>query len=303
MQLIRCVLSDGSVKEISIPEPEERLVISKNSLPDNIKYLDVLPDYLTADAGDEGFMLIPSIEGSHYSALTFFRPRENCEEIFPDSSMPIYACRRGDHTILAIVTGMKFDYSMVIGVRDGRYCLYPRFLLNGACAYEDIEIRFLHFRGAVRYPELARAYRKFQLENGSCRTLREKAAERPVLKEFADTIECRIRLAWKPVPSTVEDQIIGVNEPEVHAKLTFRDVDDIISEFHKQGIDKVNFLSGRLECGRTRRPVPRSFPRGAQMRHSGRAGSAGCPDQIDGIFDHGPYQPDRRLQRGKTVQS
>jgi len=260
MQLIRCVLSDGSVKKISIPEPVEKLVISQNTLPDNIDHLDVLPDYLTADAGDEGFMLIPSIEGSHYSALTFFRPRENTEEIFPDSSMPVYACRRGDHTVLAIVTGMKFDYSMVIGVRDGRYYLYPRFLLNGARAYEDIEIRFLHFNGAVRYPELARAYRKFQLENGNCRTLREKATERPVLKEFADTIECRIRLAWKPVPSTVDDQIIGVNEPEVHAELTFRDVDDIISEFRKQGIDKVNFCLVGWNAGGHDGRFPDLFP-------------------------------------------
>ena len=84
------------MKDISIPEPEERLVIRKDSLPDNVQYLDVMPDYFTAEAGDKGFMLISSIEGSHYSALTFFRPRENCEEVFPDSSMPVYACRRSE---------------------------------------------------------------------------------------------------------------------------------------------------------------------------------------------------------------
>ena len=241
MQLIRCVMLDDTVQNISVPEPEDILVIGKKTLPGNIKYIDVLPDYFTADTGDDGFMLIPSVEGSHLSGLTFFRSRENCEEIYPDSSMPLYACRRAGNTTLAIVTGMKFDYSLVCGVRDGKYYLYPRFRLDGAEAYEDIEIRFLRFSGSVRYPELACAYRKFQLENGNCRTLREKAAERPVLKEYAETIECRIRLAWKPAPSTIDDQIIGVNEPEVHAELTLRDVDDIISEFHRQGIDKVNF--------------------------------------------------------------
>ena len=260
MQLIRYVLSDGTRKDIPIEEPADRLVIGKDSLPDDLQYLDVLPDYFTANAGDEGFMLIPCIEGSHYSALTFFRPRENVEEVFPDSSMPLYACRRGGQTVLAIVTGMKFNYSLVLGVRDGRYYLYPRFRLNEEKAYEDIEIRFQHFSGAVRYPELARAYRKFQLDNGNCRTLREKAAERPVLKEFADTIECRIRLAWKPVPSPVDDQIIGVNEPEVHAELTFRDVDDIVSEFHKQGIDKVNFCLVGWNAGGHDGRFPDLFP-------------------------------------------
>ncbi|MBQ9774546.1 MAG: hypothetical protein IJW17_00760 [Lentisphaeria bacterium] len=260
MQLIRCVLLDDTVKDISIAEPEESLIIRKNSIPDNTKYLDVMPEYLTANVGDEGFMLIPSIEGSHYSAQTMFRQREKCEEVFPENSMPVYACRRGDHTILAIVTGMKFDYSLVIGVRDGRYYLYPRFILDGAEAYEDIEIRFLHLRGDVRYPDVARLYRKFQLDNGNCRTLRDKAAERPALKEYADTIECRIRLAWKPVPSTVDDQIIGVNEPEVHAELTFKDVDDIISEFHKQGIDKVNFCLVGWNAGGHDGRFPDLFP-------------------------------------------
>lgn len=260
MQIIRCTLNDDRVLKITIDDPGETLTIPKGSLPENTKFVDLMPDYFTAEAGDEGFMLISSIEGSHYSALTFFRPREDCEEVFPDSSMPVYACRRGDHTILAIVTGMKFDYSLVLGVREGRYYLYPRFLLNGAAAYEDIEIRFLHFRGAVRYPELARAYRKFQLKNGNCRTLREKAAERPVLKEFADTVECRIRLAWKPVPSTVDNQVIGVSEPDVHAELNFRDVDDIISEYHKQGIDKVNFCLVGWNAGGHDGRFPDLFP-------------------------------------------
>lgn len=260
MQLIRSVLLDGTVKDIPVRELEGSLIISKNSLPDNIKYLDVLSDCFTANAGDEGFMLIPSIEGSHYSALTFFHPRENCEEIFPDSSMPIYACQCGGHTILAIVTGMRFDYSLVMGVRDGKYYLYPRFLLNGTRAYEDIEIQFLHLYGDIRYPELAKAYRNFQLKNGNCRTLREKAAERPVLKEFADTIECRIRLAWKPVPSTLDDQIISINEPDVHAELTFKDVYDIISEFHQHGINKVNFCLVGWNAGGHDGRFPDIFP-------------------------------------------
>ena len=260
MQKLHFVLMDGAEQSRDIEDPVNLLTIRREEIPADVKYIDVMPDYFSAETGTDGFLLISSIEGSHYSALTSFRPREDCEEIFPDSSMPLYACRRGNQAILAIVTGMKFDYSLVLGVRDGRYYLYPRFILNGAGAYEDIEIRFLRFSGAVRYPELARAYRNFQLEHGACRSLRDKAAERPVLKEYIDTIECRIRLAWKPVPSTVDDQIAGVNEPEVHAELTFRNVDDIISEFHKQGIDKVNFCLVGWNAGGHDGRFPDLFP-------------------------------------------
>ena len=260
MQKLHFVLMDGSERTGEIDAPADSLTIRKEEIPAGVKYVDVMPDYFSAETGTDGFLFIPSIEGSHYSALTFFRPRENCEEIFTESSMPIYACRRGNEAILAVVAGMKFEYSLVIGVRDGRYYLYPRFILDGKGAYENIEIRFLHLSGAVRYPELAKVYRKYQLEHGACRTLREKAAERPVLKEFVDTIECRIRLAWKPVPSTIDEQVIGINEPEVHAELTFRNVDDIISEFHKQGIGKVNFCLVGWNAGGHDGRFPDLFP-------------------------------------------
>ena len=260
MQKLHFVFMDGTEQVRETGEPSGRFVLHKDEIPAGVEHIDVMPGLFTAETGDEGFMLIPCYEGSHYSAQTFFRPRENCEEIFPDNSMTFYACRRGSRAVMAVVTGMQYEYSLVLGVRDGRYYLYPRFNLEGRPAYEDIEIHFLHFSGGTRYPEMARAYRNFRLSRGECRTLREKTAERPVLKEFADTVECRIRLAWKPVPSTVDDQVIGVSEPPVHAELTFRDVEDIISEYHKQGIDKVNFCLVGWNAGGHDGRFPDLFP-------------------------------------------
>ena len=242
MQKLRFVFTDKTVQEMEVPDFDEVLNIPADSIPENVQYIDLMPEYFTAETGDDGFMLIASIEGSHYSALTRFRPREDFETIFPESSMPVYGYARNGKGILAIVTGMQFEYSLVLGAKNGTYYLYPRFNLNGAKPYEDIEIHFRYFEGdKARYQEMAKAYRTFQLERGACRTLRDKAAERPALKEYCDTIECRIRLAWKPVPSPIDDQVAGVNEPEVHAELTFKDVADIIEEFYKQGIRKVHF--------------------------------------------------------------
>lgn len=260
MQKLHFVFMNGTEEIREIDEPSESFILRKEDIPSGVRHIDVMPEFFTAKTGEDGFLLIPSIEGSHYSALTCFKPREDCEEIFPESSMTFYAYRRGTRAVMAIVSGMRYEYSLVIGVRDGGYYLYPRFVLEGAGAYEDIEIRFVHFHGNTRYPEMARAYRDFQLSCGACRTLREKAAERPILKEYADTVECRIRLAWKPVPSMVEDQIVGVNEPPVHAELTFRDVDDIISEFHEQGIDKVNFCLVGWNAGGHDGRFPDLFP-------------------------------------------
>ena len=260
MQKLHFVFMDGTEQTREIEDPADIFTLRKEDIPANVKYADVMPDLFNAETGMEGFLLIPSIEGSHYSSLTFFKQRENCEEIFPESSMSFYACRRGNKSVMAIVSGMKYDYSLVIGVRDGKYYLYPRFILEGEGAYENIEIRFIRFTGDTRYPEMARAYRKYQLDRGACRPLRDKAVERPVLKEYADTIECRVRLAWKPVPSTVDDQVIGETEPPVHAELTLKDVDDIISEFHRHGIDKVNFCLVGWNIGGHDGRFPDLFP-------------------------------------------
>ena len=260
MQKLHLVMMDGSERDLPVPEPEDTITVPRGSLPENIKSLDLMPGYFTAGTTSGGWAMIPSVEGSHYSALTRFRQRDDVEEIFPDSSMSVFAWNTGNQAVLAIAEGMKYDYSLVLGVKNGIYYLYPRYILDGKAPYEDIRIRLIRFSGKVRYPEMARAYRKYQLEHGFCRTLRDKTADRPVLAEYADTIECRVRLAWKPVPSTVDDQKIGVSEPPVHAELTFRDVDDIISEFHKQGIAKVNFCLVGWNAGGHDGRFPDLFP-------------------------------------------
>ena len=261
MQILRYVFMDGSSRCEEIAEPQGRVVIARDAVPENVKYMDFMPEHFTAETGDDGFLMIPSVEGSHHSALTLFRTREDYEEIYPESSMPVYAWVRNGKGQLAIVAGMSFEYSLVCGVRGGKYYLYPRFNLDGEAPYEDIIVDFMDFCGEnARYQEMAKAYRRYQLERGACRTLRDKAAERPALKEFADTIECRVRLAWKPVPSTIDDQVIGVNEAEVHAELTFKDVDDVIAEFHKQGIDKVNFCIVGWNAGGHDGRFPDLFP-------------------------------------------
>ena len=106
MQKVRFVFVDGREETCEIEDPAEVFTFPREEIPTGVTYIDVMPDYFNAAAGTEGFLLIPSIEGSHYSSLTFFRPREDCEEIFPDSSMSFYACRRGRRAALAIVTGM-----------------------------------------------------------------------------------------------------------------------------------------------------------------------------------------------------
>ena len=138
MQKLHFVFMDGREEDREIGDPSELFTLLAGEIPAGVKYIDVMPDRFTAETGDQGFMLIPNVANPHsgHSALTRFRPREDCEEIFTESSMPVYACCRNGAGELAIVTGMEFEYALVVGVKDGRYYLFPRFGLDGRRPYE-----------------------------------------------------------------------------------------------------------------------------------------------------------------------
>jgi len=233
--------ADGRVEKREAIVENGRFVANKDSIPDGVERVDVMPDAFTAKAGDQGFLLIPSVEGSHHAATTFFKERQDVESVFNGNSMPVYGiCVNGKAT-LAVVSGMSFEYSLIAGVKGGFYYLYPRFDLNGSRPYEDIEIRFFELSGAdASYAGMARRYRKYQLERGACKPLRERAAENPVLNEMAQGPETRIRLAWKPAPSPIDDQT-EESEPPIHAELTFKQAEEIIDEYHRQGIERAEF--------------------------------------------------------------
>ena len=84
MQKLHCVMMDGSVKDVAIRNPEAKVTIGKDLLPENIDHFDFMPDYFTAETGDDGFMLVPNVTVPHsgHSSLTFYHPRKDGEEIY-----------------------------------------------------------------------------------------------------------------------------------------------------------------------------------------------------------------------------
>ena len=181
------------------------------------------------------------MENNGHAALTLFRERPDIETVFPDNVMPIYGICRDNFAILAIVSGMSLDYSLICGVKDGAYYLYPRFILNGEIPYENIKIKFFRLNSdSASYSGIARRYRRYQLERGACIPLRERMRDYPVLKEAAMGHEVRLRMGWKPVPPSILEQT-EENEPPMHVAITFERAEAIIEEFHRQGIKNAEF--------------------------------------------------------------
>lgn len=242
MSQFKLVFNDGreEFRDVSIIDGVAR--VSAASIPEGVSRVDFMPEHFASEVGTPGFFLIPSVDvGSHHAAVTRFTPRDDAETVFAYNSMPVYGASRGDTATFAVVEGMTFEYELIVQLSQGVYRLFPRFQLNGARPYEDIVIRFFELSGDdATFAGMARRYRRYQLERGACKTLRERAATNPVLEEMTQGIEVRLRLAWKPVPSSIDDQT-EENEPPVTIALTFKKVGEIIREFHRQGIKHAQF--------------------------------------------------------------
>lgn len=212
--------------------------ISTEDIPENTFYVDFMPEFAVAEYIDNGYMVAP--RGGPYVKNSYmlcsFREQPDYEHIVEDSALPILGFLKNDICFVAIVAGMRFDYDTVVGVRNGRHYIYPRFKLDGEGAYEDICVEYRYLYGDdANYSGMARAYREYQLSRGACIPLKERIKGNPALEYAARSMNVRIRLGMKPIPTPVLEQT-PENEPEMVISCDFDRMRELIDEFRKQGI-------------------------------------------------------------------
>ena len=200
---------------VEVEGGKARFVWPRSRIPSDALRVDVKPAFSKASKGEDGYYVNP------FGALCTFRLDEGSYSIrknwFP---MPIYGMKTPRTTFVAIVTGMKYEFSLAADVKDGVYSCYTSFDMDVAHAYEDIAIDYVFLSGDdANYSGMARAYRKYQLERGACRPISERIKTNKALAYAAQAPEIRIRQAWKPAPSPVPDQT-EVDEPPVTAYVT-----------------------------------------------------------------------------------
>lgn len=197
--------------------------------------IDFMPDFMTADSGDEGYFVYPTGMKTG-TLLSRFKQRPDTAFVTGIVDLPVFGMKRGSQSILAIVSGMATDFQIVVGVKDGRYTIYPRFLLEGDPPYADIVVAY-HRLADADYSAMARCYRQVQLDRGACVPLRQRAIERPLLGEAVASIEVRIRLGWKPAPSPIRHQRPDL-QPPMHVACSFARAGALLDEMHRQGVER-----------------------------------------------------------------
>lgn len=257
--MIKAICFDGSVLYPAYTVEENNgctvVTLRKSLESGKIRYIDF--DYRgeVARSGDNGYMVIPN-EGM----ICTFREREDTEYIAERYAMPIFGVKSDKNTYLAIVTGMPYNYSLVSGVKDGKYYIFPRFNINGDPLYEDIGVSYITLTGDdADYSGMARAYRKYQLDRGECVPIKERVKASPTLEYARDSVMIRIRMGWKPAPTPQLHQT-PENEPEMITVCTFDRVCDIIDELKNQGVEKAEICLVGWNCKGHDGRWPQAFP-------------------------------------------
>ena len=168
-----------------------RLTIPKEHIADGVWGIEVLPSFMKAVKGDEGYWM--SARGMYG-----YFDKDNGGYRTIRSVMPIYAMKRGDNLWWGHIKKWRFDYYFIARATEGKYETVLRFRADGVRKYfdlyDDIVIDYHCLKGKeATYANIAKAYQKYQLENSGVKTIKERIKEQPELDYLTESIVVRIQ--------------------------------------------------------------------------------------------------------------
>ncbi len=206
-----------------------------------IEYVEFPMHDFKISVGDEGYYLVPAGNPGYANreyGIGYFSNRPDRQGIFSSTYMALYGFKYHDLCRAVIVTGMRYDVSFILDVKNGEYRMLLRFMTLGEAPYENIKLELHDINdGEAGYSDMARIYREYQLAHGF-RAIRDRLT--PELKYAAESPNIRVRMAWKPVPCKIIHQT-PENEPPVHTACSFDDLIELMNVYHALGIDKAEF--------------------------------------------------------------
>lgn len=234
------------------------IIIKKEDVMNFCEYIEFEIEDFCANKDDEGFYLISDVDkmGSY---LIKFTEKKDEEHILRQALMPMFCVKKKDFSAVVIAKGMKYNMYLRVGVKDNKYYLYTRFVLENNLPYEDINLEIHLLDKNASLCDIAKEYRNYQLENKKCLPIKDRMKNNPELKYATESIELRIRMGWKEAPPKILEQTIE-NEPEMNVACTFKRVMDVIDELERQCVKKVEIcLVGWNKSGHDGR-WPDAFP-------------------------------------------
>ncbi len=256
---------DGTVKTRNafVKEYEEydEVTILPEEIGRNVQYAEIDPEYFVAEVGDEGYMLSSTTIALN-TALLYFNEKEDFvfDRAYGRGAnvMPIMGIRRNANAWFAIATGMSLAFYPHYVKEGNTYKMTAKFIIEGDVPYEAIKMHFYKIPNGT-YNEMAHIYRDWQIEHEGLKPLRERAIENPVLSYAAESVELRIRMGWKPMPTPMPHQTPD-NQPPLSVYMDFDSIVEAIDRMKQSGIEKAELCLVGWNIGGHDGCFPQLFP-------------------------------------------
>lgn len=187
----------------------------------------------TAHAGDPGYMFFPTNFYCGFVLCRFVKRENVLFKTWP-TAMTVCGICENDNAVFVHILGEAHDARFYVEHKDGTYSVSPEFRFDGDIPDEDIVVIYKKMPGAS-YSDMARVYRKYQIDYKGCVPLRERVKQREALRLAADCMELRIRMGWKPIPTPVRHQTIE-NEPPMIIACNVERLNKIVDKMYAAGI-------------------------------------------------------------------
>ena len=236
----------------------QSLAIAPSDIPEGAKLVEVTHPWARAKAGERGFWVLSDgmygeFEKGDDASYTEWRGRV----------MQLWGFASPRGAIAALHKGLRYEAHYHVERRGGSYRLYDQYDLSdlvGGKVYSPITIEYRVLPPCATYVDVALAYKDHQKATlPGLKPLRERMKTNPALAYAARAPEVRIRQAWKPVPSPVDEQN-AANEPPMTVAITFDRVRDIVLEMKRQGIGEATITLVGWNVGGHDGRWPQLFP-------------------------------------------
>ncbi len=207
---------------------------------EDIDHIDIKHSEALANTGDKGYWVLADGRlGSFKAQSGILEERRH--------PMPLFGFKRGEQAFVGIVKGLKYEFSVVVDVKDSKYQMFPRFKIRDLHTkpYEDIIIDFTFFKGKkANYSSMAREYRKYQLERGEVKPLKERVVGNPALKQTVDSMFVKFCTAWymrdSDLKSNRGDHWYPEDDPALSTFCTFEEFKGVMKKIKSLGVDKLD---------------------------------------------------------------
>ncbi len=204
--------------------------------------IEIKREEATANKGDDGYWIMSN------NALGYFT-RDNGRYALRKNFMPMFGVKKGNNAFVAIIKTLKYEFSTIVSVKNGKHEIFPRFHIKEIYTkpYEDIIIDFTHFEGKdANYSSMAREYRKYQLDRGEVKPLKERILGNETLQNTVKSVYMKLQMA-----SFMREGETGQNrgwhwKPEDDLPMQkYRDFDNVqwfIKKLKEYGVNDVDLI-------------------------------------------------------------